>query len=56
MRARGTVSFPRKFAGFRIVMELESVLWQEQYVPFCRHFSNGNFGSSLTMRKKVGET
>jgi hypothetical protein len=55
MQTLDTLEFPRKFAGFLIVMELESVLQREPYAPFCRHFSVGQIGSSVSMRIVTGE-
>ncbi len=36
-------------------MEVESVLSREPYTPFSQDFSDGDFGTSLSMRNRVGE-
>jgi hypothetical protein len=55
MNSASVLEFPREFAGFLIVMELESVLQLEPYAPFCWHFSVSQIGSSVSMRIVSGE-
>jgi hypothetical protein len=55
MQTGNAVEYPRKFARFPIAMEMESALRRKPYVPFCRHFSVGNFSSSLSIRSDTGE-
>jgi hypothetical protein len=55
MQAGNVVEYPRKFAGFPIIVELENALRLEPFVSFCRRFSDGNFGSSLFVSGGTGE-
>ena len=53
--AAGTINIPRKFAGFLIVTEVETVLRSERFAPVCWNFSVGDFGSSLAKWHGAGE-
>ena len=54
METGNSLHIPRKFEGFSIVMELESVLRRNRCAPICLLFSVGIFGSSVTRISRGG--